>query len=88
MPLWMLTGPALVMSDRLPAQAQLTTTETVAAPVTTPTQRHIVLRLDQRRVDLYQDKMLISSYPVAVGTPETPTPSGEFTVSKMVVDPV
>ena len=32
--------------------------------------------------------MLLSSYPVAIGTDETPTPQGEFAVSKMVVNPV
>lgn len=48
----------------------------------------LVLSLRSRRVYLYQGEMLVSSYPVAVGTAETPTPQGEFAVSKMVVDPV
>ena len=50
--------------------------------------RQLVLSLRSRRVYLYQGDMLLSSYPVAVGTAETPTPQGEFTVSKMVENPV
>ncbi|PZO12619.1 MAG: L,D-transpeptidase [Leptolyngbya foveolarum] len=48
----------------------------------------VVLRLQDRRVYLYSGEMLISSYPVAVGTDETPTPQGEFLVGNMVVNPV
>lgn len=48
----------------------------------------IVLSLEARRVYLYKGNMLVSSYPVAVGTEETPTPTGEFTISKMIVDPI
>ena len=48
----------------------------------------IVLNLEMRRVYLYQNDMLVSSYPVAVGTTQTPTPTGQFTVSKMIVDPI
>ncbi|MEM9087485.1 MAG: L,D-transpeptidase [Cyanobacteria bacterium P01_F01_bin.53] len=48
----------------------------------------VVLSLAERRVYLYRNNMLISSYPVAVGTDETPTPQGQFTVSQMVENPV
>ena len=51
-------------------------------------ENRIVLSLRSRRVYLYRGDMLLSSYPVAVGTDETPTPQGEFAVSKMVVNPV
>ena len=47
----------------------------------------IVLSLEQRRVFLYRGNMLVSSYPVAIGTEETPTPQGEFAVSQMVTNP-
>jgi lipoprotein-anchoring transpeptidase ErfK/SrfK len=49
---------------------------------------HIVLSLQQRRLYLYRDDMLVSSYPVAVGADETPTPQGQFEISQMIVDPV
>lgn len=47
----------------------------------------VVLSLEERRVSLYRGQMLVSSYPVAVGTDETPTPLGEFAVSQMLVNP-
>lgn len=48
----------------------------------------ILLSLGERRLYLYRGDMLVSSYPVAVGAVETPTPQGQFTVSNMVVNPV
>lgn len=48
----------------------------------------LVLSLQSRRVYLYQGEILLNSYPVAIGTAATPTPQGEFTVSKMVENPV
>jgi lipoprotein-anchoring transpeptidase ErfK/SrfK len=78
------------------------TPQAVTAPVTPPVTQtasasigsqvaaasHIVLRLQERRLYLYRDDMLVSSYPVAVGTDETPTPQGQFAISQMVIDPV
>ena len=54
----------------------------------TSTDSRVVLRLEERRVYLYNGEMLVSSYPVAVGTDETPTPQGEFSVGQMIVNPV
>ncbi|MGF1522168.1 MAG: L,D-transpeptidase [Leptolyngbyaceae cyanobacterium] len=51
-----------------------------------PTQ--IVLRLSERRVYVYDDGEVLASYPVAIGTSNTPTPTGEFEVFQMIVDPV
>jgi lipoprotein-anchoring transpeptidase ErfK/SrfK len=48
----------------------------------------IVLNLTARRLYLFSQDMMVSSYPVAVGTAETPTPQGEFTVSQMIINPV
>lgn len=53
-----------------------------------PVESSVVLRLQERRVYLYSGEMLVSSYPVAVGTDKTPTPQGEFSVAQMVVNPV
>lgn len=53
----------------------------------TSTDARVVLRLEERRVYLYSGEMLVSSYPVAVGTDETPTPQGEFSVGQMIVNP-
>ena len=48
----------------------------------------IVLSLSDRRVYLYKGKTVADSYPVAVGAAATPTPQGEFEVSKLVIEPV
>ena len=52
------------------------------------TESRVVLRLEERRVYLYSGEMLVSSYPVAVGTAETPTPQGDFAVGTMIVNPI
>ena len=62
-------------------------TRTAAAKVLLANNR-IVLKLGDRRVYLYNGSELINSYPVAIGTPETPTPTGEFAVTQLVVNPV
>jgi len=49
---------------------------------------HVVLRLGQRRVYVYSDDTVLSSYPVAIGRSDTPTPTGEFQVFEMVENPV
>lgn len=57
-------------------------------PDATPKATHIVLRLGERRVYVYDDDRAIDSYPVAIGAPDTPTPVGQFEIFQMIVDPV
>jgi len=57
-------------------------------PTASPRATRIVLRLGERRVYVYDDELVLDSYPVAVGAPGTPTPTGQFEVFQMVVDPV
>ncbi|MEL7511674.1 MAG: L,D-transpeptidase [Cyanobacteria bacterium J06554_3] len=91
-----LASQSLALSDAASASessasessaSELSATVAMSKSAATENNR-LVLSLRSRRVYLYQGEMLISSYPVAVGTAETPTPQGEFSVSKMVVDPV
>lgn len=49
---------------------------------------YLVLRLGERRVYVYQGDEVLASYPVAIGTAQTPTPTGEFQVFQMIEDPV
>jgi hypothetical protein len=49
---------------------------------------HLVLRLGERRVYVYRGDEAIASYPVAIGTSQTPTPTGEFQVFQMIENPV
>lgn len=49
---------------------------------------HLVLRLSERRVYVYRGEAVQASYPVAIGTSQTPTPTGTYQVFQMVEDPV
>ncbi|MEO1070197.1 MAG: L,D-transpeptidase, partial [Cyanobacteria bacterium J06638_6] len=57
-------------------------------PRAMPKADRIVLRLEERRVYVYDDEQMLDSFPVAIGAPDTPTPVGEFEVFQMIVDPV
>lgn len=73
-------------SDRNPLRTYaVTRTEASKARLAN---NRIVLDLSDRRVYLYGGSDLVRSYPVAVGTAETPTPTGEFAVTQLVVNPV
>lgn len=49
--------------------------------------RRLVIRLDQRRVYVYEGETTLVSYPIAVGREGWETPKGEFTVFQMIKDP-
>ena len=57
-------------------------------PAAIPKADRVVLRLSDRRVYVYDGDQVLDSYPVAIGTPETPPPTGEFEVMQLVVNPV
>lgn len=90
-----LLGPAVVTFANTSAADQTATPsstargmEQVAAGPMSIAENRLVLNLRSRRLYLYQGDALLTSYPVAVGTAETPTPQGEFTVSRMVENPI
>ena len=84
--------PAVLARDNaLPANARLKPGDTLEID-----NRHIVpqgyddgivINLPQRRLFLFRDGSLKESYPVAVGSGGWRTPTGEFTVREMEVDP-
>ena len=49
---------------------------------------HVVLRLSERRVDLYDGNYRWVSYPVAVGREGWATPTGRFVVQRKQADPI
>jgi lipoprotein-anchoring transpeptidase ErfK/SrfK len=57
----------------------------VKAAATNPI--HLVLRLQERQLYVYQGEETIATYPVAIGRPDTPTPTGEFQIFEMLEDP-
>lgn len=56
-------------------------------PLAVPQATRLVLRLGERRVYVYDDEQVLDSYPVAIGAPNTPTPTGQFEIFQMVVNP-
>lgn len=51
-------------------------------------QRQVVLELGRRQISLLEGDRLLGSWPVAIGDPRTPTPTGRFVVENKVVDPL
>ncbi|WP_425059148.1 hypothetical protein SCACP_38140 [Sporomusa carbonis] len=47
----------------------------------------IVVNLPSRTLELYQDEKVVKEYPVAIGKPSTPTPTGNFTIIDKEVNP-
>jgi lipoprotein-anchoring transpeptidase ErfK/SrfK len=47
----------------------------------------LVIRLNERRVYVYQDEQVYTSYPIAVGRAGWETPTGEYAVLNMVRNP-
>jgi lipoprotein-anchoring transpeptidase ErfK/SrfK len=61
----------------------------VSAPAAAPqaSSREIVLQLGKRTISLRDQGKVISSWPVAIGSPATPTPLGRFVVLNKVINP-
>lgn len=48
---------------------------------------HIEISLSQCTLAMYLNNRFIKEYPAGVGKPETPTPTGEFTIANKLVNP-
>ncbi|MGD0152339.1 MAG: L,D-transpeptidase [Thermacetogeniaceae bacterium] len=47
----------------------------------------ITIDLNNRVLTLYRDSQLFKSYPVAVGAPDSPTPTGNWTIAEKIANP-
>jgi lipoprotein-anchoring transpeptidase ErfK/SrfK len=72
---------ATTAAPRVPAQAP--------APVTAAatTNREIVLELRKRTISLMEGGKVLGKWPVAIGDPSTPTPTGRYSIRNKVVNP-
>jgi lipoprotein-anchoring transpeptidase ErfK/SrfK len=73
------TSPAQPAAPGSPAQAPATAALT--------SNREILLELGKRTISLVENGRVVSSWPVAIGDPSTPTPTGRFAVRNKVVNP-
>ena len=77
-------GPALRAQEG-GAPAAPSAAPTTAAVTST---REIVLELGKRQISLVEGTRVIGRWPVAIGDPRTPTPTGRFSVQNKVVNPI
>jgi lipoprotein-anchoring transpeptidase ErfK/SrfK len=67
--------------------SQLQAEKTAKLPANDTHTRQIVISIPDRQLALLEDDELIKVYPIAVGTSETPSPEGEFTIINHAIDP-
>lgn len=82
------TGGLAQTTDNLAPVDAIAKTETLSNHTNSAEAVRIVLSLSDRQVSLYKGETALSRYPVAVGAAETPTPQGQFEVSKLVIEPI
>jgi len=78
-------GPASGASR--PAVPAATTAPAAAAAAPYTNTREIRLELGKRTISLLDSGRVLGSWPVAIGDPATPTPTGRFAVRNKVVNP-
>ena len=82
-------GPALRAREAAPAVPPAAAPPALStAPAAPSINRQIVLELGKRQISLLEGSAVIGRWPVAIGDPRTPTPTGRFTVENKVVNPV
>jgi lipoprotein-anchoring transpeptidase ErfK/SrfK len=59
----------------------------VPATAAITSNRQILLELGKRQISLVENGKVMGSWPVAIGDPSTPTPTGSFKVTNKVVNP-
>jgi lipoprotein-anchoring transpeptidase ErfK/SrfK len=57
------------------------------AAVTATNNRRIVLELGKRTISLWEGSKVLGKWPVAIGDPETPTPTGQYSIRNKVINP-
>ena len=76
-------APAQPTTDQ-PSRGRPTTGSATAAVSGT---REILLQLGRRQLSVRENGRVLHSWPVAIGDPRTPTPTGRFQVENKVVNP-
>lgn len=76
----------LCASSAVAAQGSATSPAT-AQPVARAAQRRIVISLPDRKLALLEDGRVVKVYPIAVGAPQSPSPTGTFQIVNRLTDP-
>ncbi len=83
--LMLFAGAALGRAQETTAATPLNTT--INLPAQPKVVRTIVVSLKDRRLALLENGQVMAVYPVAVGKPSTPSPTGTFTIVNHVINP-
>jgi lipoprotein-anchoring transpeptidase ErfK/SrfK len=83
---------AVMMAAAIAAQAQTQPEQnadqtTPQAAAQNPSTRLIVVSLEDRKLALVENGQVTKIYTVAVGKPSTPSPEGEFTIERRIMNP-
>lgn len=84
------TTPATPTAPTAAVPAPTDAPPAVPAPATAAVSstRDIVLELGKRQISLRENGRVLHTWPVAIGDPRTPTPTGRFQVENKVVNPM
>jgi len=77
-------GPAAPLPQQ-PGITAVAPATSAAAPATS--NRKIVLELGKRTISLWEGSKVLGKWPVAIGDPETPTPTGLYSIRNKVTNP-
>lgn len=83
-------GGAAEAAPAVQASAPAVPLRPAAAPASTAaisSTREILLNLSKRTISLKEGNQVLGSWPVAIGDPATPTPTGRFQVQSKVINP-
>jgi lipoprotein-anchoring transpeptidase ErfK/SrfK len=78
-------SPTVTGTTTAPTPAALGPAPATSAVTST---RDIVLELGKRQISLRENGRVLHTWPVAIGDPSTPTPTGRFQVENKVVNPI
>ena len=79
---------AVLMLSLAQARAQeRVAAKPLPAPEPAATERKIVISIPDRKLALVEDGRVVKVYPIAVGAPGSPSPSGEFRVRERITNP-
>jgi lipoprotein-anchoring transpeptidase ErfK/SrfK len=81
-------SPAGHAASETPTAAEPPAATAAAANPPALLTREIVLELGRRQISLVEEGKVLGSWPVAIGDPRTPTPTGRFVVENKVVNPI
>ncbi|MBU2702131.1 peptidoglycan hydrolase-like protein with peptidoglycan-binding domain [Sporomusaceae bacterium BoRhaA] len=82
------TVTALTLCRLLPAVTQSIAPQTQTRRAKGPSSpAHILIQKGPRQLTLFNGKTPIRTYPVAIGKPSTPTPTGNYAIASKVLNP-